>query len=131
MEDYDVFNEMNNIKTIIMGIDLDDEKFWQEEIISNSQIEFMPIRFSYNLKNFSNNYINKTKSLFIYYYDEKNTYNNELLKMKKHFIHYQRRPIFAYIPNEEKYFNLKKILQEIGINIVNSKKELLKNIQNL
>ncbi len=94
MEDYDVFNEMNNIKTIIMGIDIEDEEFWREKIISNSEIEFMPIRFTRNLKNFSNDYIEKTKALFIYYFDDRNTYNNELLKMKKHFTHYQRRPKF-------------------------------------
>ncbi len=131
MEDYDVFSEMNNIKTIIMGMDLDDEKFWREEVISNSQIEFMPIRFSYNSKDFSNDYINKTKSLFIYYFNERNTYNNELLKLKKHFIHYQRKPKFAYIPNEEKYCNLKKMIQEIGIDVVDCKNSLLENINKI
>ncbi|MFA5696458.1 MAG: hypothetical protein WC917_03345 [Bacilli bacterium] len=131
MEDYDVFSEMNNIKTIIMGIDIDDEKFWREEIISNSKIEFMPIRFTLNLKDFSNDYIDKTKSLFIYYFDERNAYNNELLKIKKHFIHYQRRPKFAYIPNEEKYYNLKKMIQEIGIDIVDCKNSLLENIKKI
>lgn len=115
MEDYDVFSEMNNIKTIIMGIDIDDEKFWREEIISNSKIEFMPIRFTLNLKDFSNDYIDKTKSLFIYYFDERNAYNNELLK----------------IPNEEKYYNLKKMIQEIGIDIVDCKNSLLENIKKI
>ena len=77
MEDYDITNEMSNIKPIIMGIDYDNELFWKEKIITNDLVEFMPIRLSYNLDKFSYDYIEKTKKLFIYYYNSNNYYCNE------------------------------------------------------
>lgn len=56
MEDYDVFNEMQNIKdknTII--IIEDDEKFIIQNLLDSS-FEIIPIRFNYDLSCFSNNY---------------------------------------------------------------------------
>lgn len=125
MEDYDVFNEMQNIKdksTII--IIEDDEKFIIQNLL-NSSFEIIPIRFSYDLSCFSDSYIDKTKKLFIYYYNENNSYQNELLRLKKHFIHYQRKPIIAYIPDDDKYVKLKNILNEIGIKCVSDKAQLI------
>ena len=52
----------------------------------NSNIEVMPIRYSYDLSCFSSEYIELTKSLFTYYYTEENSYDNELLRLKKHYI---------------------------------------------
>lgn len=130
MEDYDVFNEMQNIKdksTIIMIED--DEKFIIQNLLDSS-FEIMPIRLNYDLSCFSNNYIDKTKKLFTYYYNEKNSYENELLRLKKHFIHYQRKPNIAYIPNDSKYIKLRNMLNEIGIKCISDKEQLI-NILNI
>ena len=130
MEDYDVFNEMQNIKdknTII--IIEDDEKFIIQNLLDSS-FEIIPIRFNYDLSYFSNNYIDKTKKLFTYYYNENNSYENELLRLKKHFIHYQRKPNIAYIPNDSKYIKLKNMLNEIGIKCISDKEQFI-NILNI
>ena len=55
MEDYDVFNEMQNIKdkrTII--IIEDDENFIIQNLLDSS-LEIIPIRFNYDLSYFSDN----------------------------------------------------------------------------
>lgn len=125
MEDYDVFNEMQNIKdknTII--IIEDDEKFVIQNLLDSS-FEIIPIRFNYDLSCFSNNYIYKTKKLFTYYYNENNSYENELLRLKKHFIHYQRKPNIAYLPNDSKYIKLRNMLNEIGIKCISDKEQLI------
>ena len=125
MEDYDVFNEMQNMKyksTII--IVEDDENFVIQNIL-NSSFEIIPIRFDYDLSCFSNDYVDKTKELFTYYYNEKNSYKNELLRLKKHFLHYQRKPFVAYIPNDNKYIKLKNMLNEIGIKCISNKQQLI------
>ena len=102
MEDYDVFNEMQNIKSKkSIAIIEDDENFVIENLL-DSTFEIMLIRLSYDLSCFSDNYIDKTKALFTFYYNEKNSYENELLRLKKHFIHYQRKPSIAYIPHNNK-----------------------------
>lgn len=131
MEDYDVFNEMQNIKTIIMGIDITNEKFWEDNILENQALEFMPIRLNYDLDGFSKEYIEKTKKLFIYYYNKNNVYNNELLRIKKHFKHYQRYPQVAFIPNEEEYYNLRKLIIDVGIIIFDNEDSLLNFIRNI
>ena len=125
MEDYDVFNEMQNIKDkrAIIIIE-DDENFVIQDLLSSS-FEIIPIRFNYDLSYFSNSYIDKTKQLFTYYYNENNSYENELLRLKKHFIHYQRRPSIAYIPSDCKYIKLKDMLNEIGIKYISDKKQLI------
>ena len=125
MEDYDVFNEMQNVqdkKTII--IVEDDENFITQNLLDSSY-EIIPIRFNYDLSCFSSSYIDRTKELFIYYYSENNNYKNELLRLKKHFIHYQRKPIIAYIPNDDKYINLNNMLVELGIKCISSKQQLV------
>lgn len=130
MEDYDVLNEMQNIKdknTII--IIEDDEKFIIQNLLDSS-FEIIPIRFNYDLSCFSNNYIDKTENLFTYYYNENNSYENELLRLKKHFIHYQRKPNIAYIPNDSKYIKLKNMLNDIGIKCISDKEQLI-NILNI
>ena len=131
MEDYDITNEMKNIKVIIMGIDYNNESFWKDEVITNDLVEFMPIRLSYNLDTFSGEYIEKTKSLFIYYYDSNNYYNNEILRLKKHFKHYQRFPKIVYIPSEQQFDSLRKIVNEIGIKIVDNENDVIKFINNI
>ena len=128
MEDYDVFNEMQNTKeksTII--IIEDDENFIIQNLLDSS-FEIIPIRFNYDLSCFSNSYIDKTKELFTYYYNENSSYQNELLRLKKHFIHYQRKPIIAYIPNDNKYIILKNMLNEIGIKCISDKEQLISMI---
>lgn len=130
MDDYDVFNEMKNIKPIIIGIDMDNSFFWSEQI-NNHLFEFMPIRLGYNLSGYDKNYIEQTKELFIYYYNNQNTYTNELLKLKKHFKHYQRLPKIAFIPSLETYHELNSMLQELGIRVVNTQEEILDYIKNI
>lgn len=128
MEDYDVFNEVKNTKeksTII--IIEDDENFIIQNLLDSS-FEIIPIRFNYDLSCFSNSYIDKTKELFTYYYNENSSYQNELLRLKKHFIHYQRKPIIAYIPNDNKYIILKNMLNEIGIKCISDKEQLISMI---
>ena len=131
MEDYDITNEMKNIKVIIMGIDYNNESFWRDEVITNDLVEFMPIRLSYNLDTFSDEYIEKTKSLFIYYYDSNNYYNNEILRLKKHFKHYQRIPKIVYIPSEQQFNSLRKMVNEIGIKVVDNENDVIKFINNI
>ena len=128
MEDYDVFNEMQNIKDkrIIIIIE-DDENFIVQNLLDSS-FEIIPIRFNYDLSCFSNSYVDRTKKLFTYYYNENNSYKNELLRLKKHLIHYQRKPIIAYIPNDSKYIKLKNMLNEIGIKCIYDKEELINMI---
>ena len=128
MEDYDVFNEMQNIKdksTII--IIEEDENFIIHNLL-NSSFEIIPIRFNYDLSCFSNIYIDKTKELFTFYYNENNNYENEFMRLKKHFIHYQRKPNFAYIPNDGKYVKLKNMLNELGIKCVSNKQQIINMI---
>lgn len=125
MEDYDVFNEMQNIKNKSTIIIIEDDENFIIKNLLDSSFEIIPIRFNYDLSCFSNNYIDKTKKLFTYYYNENNSYENELLRLKKHFIHYQRKPIIAYIPNDNKYTKLKSILNEIGIKCISDKEQLI------
>lgn len=128
MEDYDVFNEMQDIKEVVLIIE-DDEKFIINNLL-NSNIEVMPIRYSYDLSCFSSEYIELTKSLFTYYYTEENSYDNELLRLKKHFIHYQRKTNIAYIPNKPKYQNLIKMLNELDVICISNKEKLIDIINN-
>ena len=126
MEDYDVFNEMQDIKDKITIIVIEDDENFIIQNLLNSYFEIIPIRFNYDLSSFSNDYIDKTKKLFTFYYNENNSYENELLRLKKHFIHYQRKPIIAYIPNDSKYIKLKNMLTDIGLECISNKQELIK-----
>ena len=130
MEDYDVFNEMQNVKDRITIIVFEDDENFVNLNLLNSNIEIIPIRFSYDLSNFSDSYIDKTKNWFIFYYDEKNNYENELLRLKKHFVHYQRKPIIAYVPRDSRYLELEKMFDEIGIKCVSDIEQLFKIVQN-
>ena len=125
MEDYDVFNEMQNVKDkSVIAVIEDDENFIIQSFIDYG-FEIIPIRFSYDLSCFSNEYIDKTKELFIYYYNEENSYENESLRLKKHFVHYQRKPFIAYIPSDSKYIKLKQMLSEMGIKCVSDKEKII------
>ena len=64
MEDYSP-EELQNIKDKIVMI-VEDEETLYDKI--SSYAEVIPLRFSYDLSSFSNEYIDKTKSLFTYYY---------------------------------------------------------------
>ena len=130
MEDYDVFNEMQNVKDRITIIVIEDDENFVNLNLLNSNIEIIPIRFSYDLSNFSDSYIDKTKNWFIFYYDEKNNYENELLRLKKHFVHYQRKPIIAYVPRDSRYLELEKMFDEIGIRCVSDKEQLIEIVKN-
>ena len=122
MEDYDINAEMKDIKTILMAVDKDDYIYFQNNVLSNDNVELMPIRLSYSLDEFSDEYINKTRELFIYYYNNDNSYDNELLRIKKHFKHYQRVPSIVYIPFE--YIELRKMFDELNIKVISSLKEV-------
>ena len=124
MEDYDVFNEMNNLdkKRTVIVVE-NNEKFIMN--IINMNYEIMPIRFDYDLSDFSKKYIDDTKKYFIYYYSEDNKYENEILRLKKHLIHFQRKPIIAYIPRNKKYNNLRKMIIELGIECISNKKSFI------
>ena len=125
MEDYDVFNEIQNMKDKKTVLIIEDDENFVVQNLLNLSFGIMPIRFNYDLSCFSNNYIDKTKGLFTYYYNENNSYQNELLRLKKHFIHYQMKPIIAYIPNDNKCIQLKNMLTEIGINCISNKEQLI------
>ena len=129
MEDYDVFNEMIDIKSkkCIMMFE-DDEEFITNNIL-NSDFELIPLRLSYNLSNHSTEYIENTKKLFTYYYNDKNSYKNELLRLKKHFVHYRRFPFIVYLPNRNEDFeNLIKMFIDLNIECIFDKEQFLKKI---
>ncbi len=130
MEDYDIFNEMQNIncEKTVMYIE-EDEEFVINNLLNNNY-ELIPIRFSYDLSKFSSEYIKKTKNLFIYYYDENNTLKNEQARIKKHFIHYQRYPFIAYIPLNTKYEKLIDLLKSLNIECVSDKELFVRKIEN-
>lgn len=130
MEDYAIFNEMQNLKNkrVIMFIE-DDEDFIINNLI-DSDFELIPIRFSYDLSCFSKIYIDKTKELFTYYYNSSNSYNNELLCLKKHFIHFQRFPFIAYIPLKNKYFTIIQMLKDLKVECVYDKTLFINKINN-
>ena len=100
------------------------------QIVINSDNELIPIRFSYDLSCFSEPYIEKTKTLFTYYFNKDNTFNNELLRLKKHFVHFQRFPFIVYIPLEDKYCNLIKMMKELDIECVHDKNLFISKINN-
>lgn len=132
MEDYDVFLEMQDIdsKQTIMFVE-DDEDFVINNLLK-SKYECIPIRFSYDVSQFSAEYVNMTKKLFIYYYDENNSTKNESFKMKKHFIHYRRTPFICYLPL--KYLdnsNIAVVLKQNNIEIISDKEQFLKKINNI
>lgn len=129
MEDYDVFLEMQNLKNKKTILIIEDDENFINNVLS-SEIEIIPIRFSYDLSSFSNQYIEKTKQLFTFYYNEKDSCYNETLKLKKHFVHYQRFPFIAYVPSEKKYYNLVNILNDLNIECISDKKLFLNKINN-
>lgn len=130
MEDYDVFGEMQNLKDkqVVAFIE-DDEDFIVNNLI-NSDNELIPIRFSYDLSCFSKPYVEKTKTLFTYYFNKDNTINNELLRLKKHFVHFQRFPFIVYIPLDSKYCNLIQMMHGLDIECVHDKNLFISKINN-
>lgn len=128
MEDYDVINEMHNIKEKVVMFVEEDEKIYKLLV---NDCECMPIRFSYDVSNFSEEYINDTKELFTFYYNNENTFENELLKLKKHFKHYKRYPFIIYINKDNKnYLNIKKMCDILKIECVTNKKIFIKKATN-
>ena len=129
MEDYDIYNEMNvDNKFILMGVDKENYLFFQNNIIVNKNIEFMPIRLSYNVDMFSDSYVLDTRKLFSYYYSRDNSYTNEILRIKKHFKHYQRIPNLVFIPDSNEYISLRKMFEELEIKIVSRLEDIINYI---
>lgn len=128
MEDYDVFNEMYlKNKKVVMIVE-DDEKLFFE---ISSFCEVMPLRFSYDISNFSNQYVERTKSLFSYYFNINSSYKNELLRLKKHFIHYQRYPFMLYISKKNaNYKIIKEICEDLHIEYITNKTLFVKKVKN-
>ena len=127
MEDYDVFNEMFLKSNKVVMIVEDDEKLFFE---ISPFCEVMPLRFSYDISNFSDQYVVKTKGLFSYYFNTNNSYKNELLRLKKHFIHYQRYPFMLYISKKNtNYKIIKAICEDLHIEYVTNKKLFIKKVK--
>ena len=128
MEDYDVFNEMHNIKDKVIMIATEDEKLLDD--IKN-MCEIMPLRFSYDLSSFSNSYIESTKSLFSYYFNKNNQYKNELIRIKKHFTHFARHPYLIYVSKQDENYSLiKKVCEDLNIECISNKKLFISKIKN-
>ena len=130
MEDYDVFNEMQNLKNKKVIAFVEDNENFVLNNLADGGFELIPIRLSYDLSNFSKMYVEKTRELFAYYYNRSNPHNNELARLKKHFVHYQRFPFIAYIPLEDKYFKLIEMLKSLNIECVNDRYVFLNKINN-
>ena len=71
MEDYDIL-EMENLKSKKIALVVEDDENFVLDIINNDEFIVIPIRFSYNLSKFSDEYVNKTKELFSFYYNKNN-----------------------------------------------------------
>jgi len=128
MEDYDVLNEMHSINQKIVMLVEDDEKLFFD---ISSFCEVMPLRFSYDLSNFSDSYIEKTKKLFSYYFNLENSYKNELLRLKKHFTHFSRFPFILYISkSNNNYEIINSICEDLNIECVTNKQLFIKKIKN-
>lgn len=128
MEDYDIFNEMHlKNKKVVMIVENDENLFFE----ISPFCDVMPLRFSYDISNFSNQYVERTKSLFSYYYNINNSYKNELLRLKKHFIHYQRYPFMLYISKKNaNYKIIKEICEDLHIECVTNKRLFIKKVKN-
>lgn len=126
MEDYSP-EELQNIKDKIVMIVEDDETLYDE---ISSYAEVIPLRFTYDLSSFSNEYIDKTKSLFSYYYTIDNFYNNEILRLKKHFKHFMRYPKYLYInKNNPNYELIKKVCNDLDIECITNKELFISKVK--
>lgn len=126
MEDYSP-EELQNIKDKIVMIVEDDETLCDK---ISSYAEVIPLRFSYDLSSFSNEYIDKTKSLFTYYYTIDNFYNNEMLRLKKHFKHFMRYPKYLYInENNPNYDLIKKVCNDLDIECITNKELFISKVK--
>lgn len=125
MEDYSP-EELQNIKDKIVMI-VEDDEYLYDNIFEYAEV--MPLRFSYDLSSFTEEYISKTKHLFTYYYTLYNFYNNEILRMKKHFKHFLRYPNMLYINKNNSNFELvNKICKSLEIECITDKQEFLEKI---
>ncbi len=129
MEDYDIYEEINRKYKVCALIIEDDEAFVMNDLLTEEELEIIPIRFGYDLNMFSKEYTEKTKKLFIYYYDQRNSIKNQQLRIQKHFIHYMRKPTIAYIPNDKKYNELTEILKGFKIDVYTDKKDFIFKIK--
>lgn len=127
MEDYSI-EEMRNIKEKVVMIVEEDEK------LINTLLpicEIIPLRFSYSLEEYSSDYIEKTKSLFSFYYNLDDCFENEILKLKKHFKHFMRYPNMIYVNKINKNYDLVlNICNELNIECINNKELFIKKITN-
>lgn len=126
MEDYTINEINNNTNKILLAIE--DNEEYIKRFILNSNIELMPLRFSYDLSCFSDEYQDKTKELFSFYYNKENNMKNEMLRLKKHFKHYMRTPNIVYIKEENNY--LCDIFNELKIEYTNDLETAVKKLNN-
>lgn len=126
MEDYSP-EELQNIKDKIVMIVEDDETLYDD---ISSYAEVIPLRFSYDLSKFSDEYIEKTKTLFAYYYTMDNFYNNEILRLKKHFKHFMRYPKYLYInKNNPNYELISKVCNDLDIECITNKELFISKVK--
>jgi len=128
MEDYSM-DEINNKKNIVILFVEKEETELGKKLISIKDIESLPLRFGYNLDLYSDEYIELTKSLFIFHYDERNSFQNECLKLKKFLQHYQRNVTCMYINNDFECDKLIKMATDLLIPIIRKESDLFKLIK--
>lgn len=127
MEDYTIL-EMHDINNKIVMVVEDDEKLIS---IVSSFCEVIPLRFSYDLKKFSNKYITATKALFSYYYNLDDSYTNEILRLKKHFKHFMRYPFILYINKKNSNYELVvRLCNDLKIECISNKALFISKIKN-
>lgn len=127
MEDYSI-EEIHNINNKVVMLVEDDEHLIDT---LSPFCEIMPLRFSYNLDNFTASYIEKTKTLFSYYYNITNTYNNELLRLKKHFKHFLRKPFILYVNKKNSNYKLiANICNDLKIECISNRRLFISKIKN-
>ncbi|MEG0022440.1 MAG: hypothetical protein RSE41_07885 [Clostridia bacterium] len=128
MEDYDVFERVNNNKIAILFFE-DDEKFIINKLLNLSDYEIIPIRFSYDLSMFSLFYTFCTKEWITLYIDIKNK-QKELI-VRKFIKHYIINLKYAYFPINKKYDEFEQILKKLDICVYRNKNKLFNNLSKL
>lgn len=127
MEDYSI-DEISDKKNIVILFVEKAETELGKKLINIKNIEILPLRFGYDLNLYSDEYIELTKNLFIFYYDERNSFQNEFLKLKKFLKHYQRNATCIYINNDLDCDKLIEMATNLLIPIVRKESDLFKLI---
>lgn len=127
MEDYSM-DEINDKKNIVILFVEKEETVLGKRLVNIKNIEILPLKFGYDLSLYSDEYIELTKGLFIFYHDENNPYQNECLKLKKFLQHYQRNATCMYISNDLSCDRLIKISKDLSIPVIRTESDLVKLI---